>query len=484
METAEIIAFLEVDKASGIPLKTQLEQKLDALLSRLEPKTVLPPERLMAEKLNISRVTVRNAMQKFFEQGRIVRHGRLGTMVSPKSEPEKLKKYNPMALGSAWTGNSHYPLKFLLYEDLPPQKKFWTETVKSYNAQNPDFPVEIVWMTSISDATRIANIIEEKSIDILLDSFLFDLDRKKYYHRFSEPFRKRFFTDEYLFEMFPEPPEYSLPVCMSVPMLFWNRELAEQCGLPDLKTSRFADLAARSVKKLPADVFACGRVWDYFAYTATPEAMDSPGQLRRILDDISEVGKKAGGSADRLFITSQRETLDHVESFLRGKLLFLPAPMTFLQVFDEPSFSYGQQPFPKPSGEKLAAYYIAVAITRNCLNAAAAEQFLASLISPEVQKKCGEIKKSIPIRRDECRKMLASEYGYSTRQVNAFLGSLQFSQPRKSDPQRLFFRFCIYFVREELTRLLQGTLSAREAASIISAKWQRFRKNEEKNGVS
>ena len=195
METAEIIAFLEVDKASGIPLKTQLEQKLDALLSRLEPKTVLPPERLMAEKLNISRVTVRNAMQKFFEQGRIVRHGRLGTMVSPKSEPEKLKKYNPMALGSAWTGNSHYPLKFLLYEDLAPQKKFWTETVESYNAQNPDFPVEIVWMTSISDATRIANIIEEKSIDILLDSFLFDLDRKKYYYRFSESFRKRFFTD-------------------------------------------------------------------------------------------------------------------------------------------------------------------------------------------------------------------------------------------------------------------------------------------------
>ena len=479
MNTAEILAFLEVDKASGIPLKTQLEQKLDALLSRLEPKTVLPPERLMAEKLNISRVTVRNAMQKFFEQGRIVRHGRLGTMTAPKSEPEKTKEYNPMALGSAWTDSPGYTLKFLLYEDLPPQKKFWTETVESYNAQNPDFPVEIVWMTSISDATRIANIIEEKSIDILLDSFLFDLDRKKYYYRFSESFRKRFFTDEYLFEMFPEPPEYSLPVCMLVPMLFWNRELAEQCGLPDLKTCRFADLAARSVQKLPADVFACGRVWDYFAYTATPEAMDSPGQLRRILDDISEVGKKAGGSADRLFMTSQRETLDHVESFLRGKLLCLPAPMTFLQVFDEPSFPYGQQPFPKPSWEKLAADYNAAAITRNCLNAAAAEQFLACLISPGVQKKCGEIKKSIPIRRDECRKILASEYGYSTRQVNAFLGSLQFSLPRKSDPQRLFFRFCIYFVREELTKLLLGALSAKEAASIISAKWQRFRKQEE-----
>ena len=479
METAEIIAFLEVDKASGIPLKTQLEQKLDALLSRLEPKTVLPPERLMAEKLNISRVTVRNAMQKFFEQGRIVRHGRLGTMVSPKSEPEKLKKYNPMALGSAWTDSPGYTLKFLLYENLPPQKKFWTETVDSYNAQDPDFPVEIVWMTSISDAARIANVIEEKSVDILLDSFLFDLDRKKYYHRFSESFRKRFFTDEYFFERFPEPREYSLPVCMSAPMLFWNRELAERCGLPDLKSGRFADLAVGAIKKLPKDVFACGRIWDCFSYTAIPGAMDSPEQLRQILEEISDAGKKTAGHVDRLFMTTQKDQLEHVESFLQGKVLFLPAQMTFLQVFDEPSFPYGKLPFPKPPGEKLAAGYIAAAITRNCLNTAAAEQFLAYLISPEIQKKCGEIKQSIPVRREECRKMLASEYGYSGKQINEFLGSLQFSRPCKNDPQRLFFRFCIYFVREELTRLLQGTLSVKEAASIISAKWQRFRKQEE-----
>jgi|GEM_PF-1245236 len=488
MNKAEIIAFLDVDRSSEIPLRTQLEQKLEALLSQLEPGTMLPPERVLSEKLNISRVTIRNAMIKFYEQGKIVRHGRLGTMVAPMAEQDKHKDYNLMALGASWVSASPYSLKFLLYENLPPQKKFWSEVVDSFNAADPDFPVEIVWMESSSDAARIREIIEEKEIDLLLDSHLFGLEREKDFQRFSDDFRKQLLSEEYLFGLLPAPPEYCLPVNFVVPMLFWNRELAEKCGFPDLKSAvicgRFADLAARSMKKLPKDVFACGRVWDYFSYTATPEAMDSPGQLQRILEEIAEAGKKAAGNADRLFMTSQKDLLEHVESFLRGKLLCLPAQMTFLQVFDEPSFPYGKQPFPKRSGEKLAADYIAVAITRNCLNAAAAEQFLAYLISPEIQKKCAEIKKSIPVRHEECTHLLSGEYGYGIRQVKGFLESLQFSLPQKNNLQRLFLRFCIHFVREELNKLLQGRLSSEEAARIIMAKWQRFRKSEQKNSLS
>ena len=487
MDTEGILDFLRIDMSSDTPLRTQLEARIDALLRKLESGTHLPPERLIAERLKISRVTVRNALQKFYEQGKITRHGRRGTMVAPMAEQDKLKDYNLMALGASWVSNSPYSLKFLLYENLPPQKKFWSEVVDSFNAGNPDFHVEIVWMESSSDAARIREIIEEKEIDLLLDSHLFGLEQEQYFHRFSDEFRKQLSSAEYLFDLLPACPEYCLPVNIVVPMLFWNCELAEKCGFPmksAVISGRFADLAARSMKKLPKDVFACGRVWDYFSYTATPEAMDSPEQLQRILEEIAEAGKKAADNADRLFMTSQKDLLEHVELFLRGKLLCLPAQMTFLQIFDEPSFSYGKQPFPKQSGEKLAADYIAVAITRNCLNTAAAEQFLAYLLSPKVQKKCAEIKKSIPVRYEDCSHMLVGEYGYGSEQVKGFLESLQFGLPQKNNLQRLFLRFCIHFVREELHKLLQGTLSSEEAARIIMSKWQRFRKSEERNSIS
>ena len=488
MKTEEILGFLQIDKNSGTPLRTQLEDRIEALLPELEVETLFPPERLIAEKLEISRVTVRNAMQKFYEQGKFIRHGRRGTMAVPAKKQDKLKDYNLMALGASWIGRPAYSLKFLLYENLPPQKKFWQETVDSFNAGKPEFPVEIVWMESFSDAANVEKIIDERSIDILLDSHLFTLDKAKSYYRFSESFRKQLSSNEYLFDLFRTPLENSLPVNIVTPMLFRNCDLAEQYGLADikpaLKNGDLIDFAASVVRDLPENVVACGRIWDWFSYTVPPEAMESQEQLLPVLKELAEAGETAGKDMDRLFLTSQKNLLEHVELFLQGKMFLLPAQMTFMQVADAPEFRCEALPFPCRPGQKQIADHVDIAVTKNCLNPIAAEQFLSWVISPEVQRKCAEVKQMIPVRREECSRMLSEEYRYNAHEIKDFLASLQFFPCQNNHPLRSFSEFCIYFVRAELTEILQGKLAPEEAAETIFAKWQRFRRHEEYSTAS
>ena len=90
----------------------------------------------------------------------------------------------------------------------------------------------------------------------------------------------------------------------------------------------------------------------------------------------------------------------------------------------------------------------------------------------------------IPIRREECSQMLTAEYKCGDREIGDFLGSLQFNSGRNSQSLRTFSKFCVFFVRAELTEVLLGKLTPEEAAGVIFAKWQRFRKQEEKNGIS
>lgn len=488
MNIEKILDFLHIDKRSETPMKAQLEERIEAFLLDLAEETLFPPERLIAERLEISRVTVRNAMQKFYEQGKFIRHGRRGTMALPIKEQDKLKDYNLMALGASWVGSPAYSLKFLLYENLPPQKKFWTETVDSFNAGKPEFPIEIVWMESISDAANVEKIIDERSIDILLDSHFFTLDKAKSYYRFSESFRKQLSSNEYLFDLFRMPMEYSLPVNVVTPMLFRNCDLAEQCGLADikpaLKNGDLIDFAASTVRDLPENVFACGRIWDWFSYTVQPGAMESQEQLLPVLKELAEAGETAGKDMDRLFLTSQKSLLEHVDLFLLGKMLLLPAQMTFMQVSETPKFRCEALPYPCRPGQKQVVDHVDIAVTKNCLNPAAAEQFLSWVISPEVQRKCAEVKQMIPVRREECSRMLAGEYRYNAHEIKDFLASLQFLSYQNGHPSRSFSEFCMYFVRTELVEILQGKLAPEEAAETIFAKWQRFRKQKENSAAS
>jgi GntR family transcriptional regulator len=77
-----------LDETSAQPLYQQLQRALrDAIENRIiGPDDALPPERDLAEMLNVSRITVRKAIDELVEDGLLIRKQGSGTFVSNRVE--------------------------------------------------------------------------------------------------------------------------------------------------------------------------------------------------------------------------------------------------------------------------------------------------------------------------------------------------------------------------------------------------------------
>ncbi len=63
--------------------REQVNEALAALLNRHQPGEQLPPEPELAQRLGVSRATLREAMRSFEERGHLVRRHGVGTFVAP-----------------------------------------------------------------------------------------------------------------------------------------------------------------------------------------------------------------------------------------------------------------------------------------------------------------------------------------------------------------------------------------------------------------
>ncbi len=87
MELFSLITNEPLDLASATPLYQQLEDRIVRLITTgaLGTETPLPAETELAEKLHLSRATVRRCFADLVEQGRVVRRRGRGTFVAPPS---------------------------------------------------------------------------------------------------------------------------------------------------------------------------------------------------------------------------------------------------------------------------------------------------------------------------------------------------------------------------------------------------------------
>jgi GntR family transcriptional regulator len=85
---------MHIDKLSRIPLYCQL---MDILISEIQTNRKedeqLPSEREIGEKYNVSRATVRQAMQEMEQEGYIYRSHGKGTFVAPQRVNQELLKF-------------------------------------------------------------------------------------------------------------------------------------------------------------------------------------------------------------------------------------------------------------------------------------------------------------------------------------------------------------------------------------------------------
>ena len=84
--TRNILSQIQIVKDSNTPIYKQLQEQLEQLIANdaWRPREPLPSETSLAQKLNISVMTVRQAMAQLVHKGLIYREKGRGTFVTPK----------------------------------------------------------------------------------------------------------------------------------------------------------------------------------------------------------------------------------------------------------------------------------------------------------------------------------------------------------------------------------------------------------------
>lgn len=111
MTPGETLTF-EPDPRDSSPIYMQLARRLAQLIreSHYKPDEALPSERLLAETLNVSRVTARSAIDQLVSQGMIVRRRGSGNYIAPMLEQplSQLTSFSEELLRRGYTPSSRW----------------------------------------------------------------------------------------------------------------------------------------------------------------------------------------------------------------------------------------------------------------------------------------------------------------------------------------------------------------------------------------
>ncbi|MFB5744829.1 GntR family transcriptional regulator [Cedecea sp. S5-13] len=109
MKTSPVPEF-HLDKSSRLPLYLQLVNSIKSAITeaRLHAGDVLPPERELAEMMDIARGTVRKALLQLLKEGVLVRNQGVGTFIAPhiRQSLPLLESFSEMATASGGLAQS------------------------------------------------------------------------------------------------------------------------------------------------------------------------------------------------------------------------------------------------------------------------------------------------------------------------------------------------------------------------------------------
>lgn len=477
MDRAEILRYFKVDKSSGESLRSQIEKNLENFLSKVPAGTQLPAERELAQTLDVSRVTVRNALEPFFLSGRILRQRRNGTISAPSNIPKV--ESNELALGLPWQANPPRSLRFLCYETLPQQRIFWEHTVADFNERSSE-KVELVWLNSCLKGRALLSYLGNEEIDLLLYSTIYGVSLPELARPLPESLRTVYHSQDYVSELFTDHinDPYRLPLHLAFWTIFWNKNLAKQCGLHRVKEAiaghSICSLVGEALERLPEDVQAGSHIWCHLAYQGIiPEAP----QREKLLEVLHSLA--ALPDPKRSFMLDQRYSEDDAEKFINGELLFFEGTVAQLQTIPrKPSFVCGEMPFPPAEQCRRMCCSLDAVISHQCRCPDLAEKFLAFLISPEIQQRLLTEKQSIPIVRKIFMQALRDKFNFTGEESLQLLkNSFLFRDLTHAEEAAHYF--LIFKVREELRSMMSGTLSPEQCADQIIRRWEIFKKREQ-----
>lgn len=114
--------FLDIDRSSAIPLYFQIATRIEKAIidGQLPPGTRLENEIALGQRLNLSRPTIRHALQELVNKGLLVRRRGIGTQVAHRPVTRKVELTS--LYDDLERGGQHPATSLLLHEIIPADK--------------------------------------------------------------------------------------------------------------------------------------------------------------------------------------------------------------------------------------------------------------------------------------------------------------------------------------------------------------------------
>lgn len=278
--------FSKITAEKGKPLYQQVEERIAGFIEDNPNNTPFPPERQLADALQLNRRTIRKAILPFVENNQLQR-GPKGTVTNKENISVDLSAQNmhPFTLGlSKPIHFSKYKLKLLLYETMPYQIKFWKSVIEKFNDSQDEFKVEAAWPKPNGDL--IANFWHEfqsGNYDLVHLPVSYQWPEYVYQNLLRVPkslreslTNKENFRSVQFCESVPEMLEVAIPFCFSFSYMSWDKKYLNAMGVTDFNdfsSLSFEEKFKMMIDNLPEDIFLSHGFYDLVHDLGLPKAL-------------------------------------------------------------------------------------------------------------------------------------------------------------------------------------------------------------------
>lgn len=469
MNQNEIKRHFHVDKNASSTLHEQLSEALKAFIATHPPETRIPPERTLAQALEIDRGTVKKVVAEFAKNGALKRNGRRGTFIAGKTPVNTA--LHPMEMAAYFVENPVKTLRMALYETKPPYKTFWEETILKFNKTHPHVNMIVEWVPDVSFETY-PDYLRKSAPDIVQVSLRKSID----YPLLSLPneFHERLLDSQKFFcSNFCEDCEKAIreivPVHFSTIVHAFNARLANQLDLNDVAwklRNKPLELFKRCAKFFSGDIFIGGHVWDYALSTGIPANDDdvAPSFFASRFDELARYRQMKNA-----FSTRQRYSMESLDRFFRGGSFFNTGHLSLLrrQEGDLPFKMGFCAPRLKPN-MSLPCTFSGLAVSAESPFPEESVSFLDYVLSSDVQRRltnCGSCAFRLSANEGLAKRLNIDENNLR-QTINATINV--------GCKERHISYFLIFSMKDVFDRFFNKEMSPSRAASIAWERWQPY----------
>ncbi len=406
MTPADIRRCFGVDRSSAVPIYQQLERRLRDFVASAPAGTRLPSERTMSEVLDLSRQTIKNALN-ILAEARLLQFGRKGTFTNAAGgdgpaideiTAPKLSFAN--FIGSNANGA---PLKLLLFEAFPNQQAFWTRTVRNFNLERHGITAEIDFLPNLElRAPELEKYLEKHPADLvqccsypencrLLAPLPLDIQ-----HEVADP---ELFLTRCLEDCPPEMREHLLPVYTNYFCCYYNRNLARKHGIEgfadDLPKREIYSLLEQLRAALPEPPYITGTIGDFILACGVHDEY----RIEEIDGFLEQLDAMRGKRLIHSDITmSIPERLN--DQFSGRQFFMIEWSSLALHHFSDVDHEIGIVPLQPPPGRVVYGAASFLGVARNSRRQGEATMFLNYMMSPAVQRRIAGELNAVPFHRD------------------------------------------------------------------------------------